>query len=114
MSGREIRNAVLWVVGLMAALAALVAMIAWVGGCTAVPLPPPVTPEPGEDAGPPGTPCERAADNYLRKCETRATFEQYVAACEGHENLGGAASWNPECQARAETCEAIAACRGGT
>ncbi len=85
--------------------------------CTMTPpAPGPVTPPPAPQPTPAGTDCERAAANYVQHHCGAATSAQYVAACEGYEQLGGASSWNPQCQADArepDVCAAIESCRAG-
>jgi hypothetical protein len=77
------------------------------------PGPEPVDP-PSPDPGPAATPCERscAKADELGGCNG-AGGPNCVEACERYEALGGELARNPECQAKASTCEQRAMCRSG-
>ena len=87
------------------------------------PVPDPKTPTDIDPNDPPACPgavsaatsCERAAANWVcLECDPSVTREMFVRLCEGHGQLEGASTYQPACQAKARSCQAIEDCRGAT
>lgn len=124
MRGKDIITA-----SLVGALLIAVACFAGVGvvflvaGCpSGPPTPSPVTPpEPSPDPphpepDPAATACERVcarADELARAGCAGVGGPDCPEACERYERMGGAFARNPECQAKAASCEQYDACRSG-
>lgn len=108
------------VVVIVGALLATALLVVLLSGCH--PLPDPQTPPgpgpvdpPVPDPGSAATACERAAATWVRLgCDPLVDFDTYADLCQRNENLGGAYSYRPDCQAKATTCAQLEGCRGGT
>jgi hypothetical protein len=89
-------------------LTALLALCACAHVTPPAPEPGPPDPEPG----PAATACERSCARAA-ELDCNGAGPNCVEACERYEALGGELARNPECQAKAATCEQRDACRSG-